>query len=145
MEKGRLTVWIAAVGTLLGSLALHGKGVLDVLSAAPTALQAWTQGTAAGVLTGVGALLLAVLAWLKERVSVEQCNQRVYLSPDGLAFIVALAACVGSQLFASRTPGDLFRAVFVGSIVGLLAPWVGKFLRRVFAKKPAKPLPEPKV
>lgn len=114
---------------------MHGRAVIDVLAAAPTALSAWTQGAAGGVLTFIGALVLGVLAWLKERMSVEECNRRIYLSPDMLALVVALGACVGQQLFSSRTAGDLFRAVFIGLIAGMLAPWIGRFLRRIFQKK----------
>jgi len=142
MDKSRLTVWIAAVGSLLGAVALHGKSVLDVLGSIPAALQAWTQGTAAGVLTFVGALVLSTLLWIKERRAVQECGSRLYLSPDWLAIIAAWAACMGSQWFVAGDAGSLFRAWFVGSIAGLLAPLLGRLLLRAFTKK-VKPLPPP--
>lgn len=143
MDKSRVSLWVTTIVALMAGIAGHGMAVLDVLAKAPAKLEAWSSGLALGIVTFFVSLVISTLFWLKERSVVEQCGKRLRLSPDGLAFLSSVAFCLFAQLFGNRSGNALFWAIAFGIVSGLLAPWAGRLLRRIFARKADKPLPPP--
>lgn len=142
MDKLRPSLWVTTLVALMAGIAGHGPALLDVLASVPRKLEAWSSGLALGVVTGFVSLAISTLFWLKERRVVQQCGKRVYLSPDGLAFLSSVAFCLFAQLFSNGSKQALFWAVAAGILSGLLAPWIGRLALAVFGKKD-KPLPAP--
>lgn len=136
-----------AIGSIASALAMHGKASIEALSAVPVLLQAWASGLPLGIWSFLLSLSLASLVWTTAIVKLPASpdGRRPHFSADTLALILALLVTVTQQWFAGVGKGQLLNAIWIGLIAGLLAPYLGRMARAMFAQKPAGPLPPPRV
>jgi len=147
MESKRtwLVTFATAIGTVVTALAMHGKGAIEALAGVPVLLQAWASGLPLGIWSFLLSLCLGTLVWLTAIVKLPPASdgRRPHFSADTIALLVALSVTETQQWFAGRGQGQLLSAMWIGLIAGLLAPYLGRALRALFASKPAAPLPPP--
>lgn len=137
-----------AIGTALSALAMNGKAAIEALAGVPLLLQAWASGLPLGIWSFLLSLMIATLVWSTAIVKLPPARdgRRPHFSADTLALILALAVTVTQQWFAGASVGQgkLLSAVWIGLIAGLLAPYIGRGARALFAPKADKPLPPPR-
>lgn len=139
-----------AIGTALSALAMNGKAAIEALAGVPLLLQAWASGLPLGIWSFLLSLMIATLVWSTAIVKLPPARdgRRPHFSADTLALILALLVTVTQQWFSGGAvlgQGKLLSAVWIGLIAGLLAPYIGRALRALFAQKPAAPLPPPRI
>ncbi|MDQ8050706.1 hypothetical protein [Luteibacter sp.] len=135
-----------AIGSIASALAMHGKASLEALAGVPVLLQAWASGLPLGIWSFLLSLALSTLVWSTAIVKLpaSRDGRQPHFSADTLALILALLVTVTQQWFAGHGQGQLLSALWIGLIAGLLAPYLGRAARALFAQKPAAPLPPPR-
>lgn len=149
MDSNR--TWLITAGTALASilsaLAMHGKAALGALAGVPALLQAWAAGLPLGIWSFLLSVSLGTLVWLTAiaKLPPARDGRRPHFSADTLCLILALLVTLTQQWFAGHGQGQLLSALWIGGIAGLLAPYLGRAARALFAPKAERPLPPPRV
>lgn len=149
MESKRtwLITLATAIGTVLSAVAMHGKDALAALAGVPSLLQAWASGLPLGIWSFLLSLMIATLVWSTAivKLPLSRDGRRPHFSADTLALLVALLVTMTQQYFDGVGHGKLLSALWIGLIAGLLAPYIGRGARALFAPKADKPLPPPRI
>lgn len=135
MDKRLQTVFGVGFGGLLALFALHGRALLDVLMAMPDVaaafaarmpLGAWSFLIALACAAGIYAFLLR---WLPSCGN----GHRPHFASESMAILTAMLAALVQQ--SSSSPTHLMRAVLLGLVAGLAAPWLVRGLEAVFGRR----------
>lgn len=128
-----ITTIAGAVVTVIGAIAVNGKGVADALAAFPKVLQAYSEGLPLGLTSSLLAFVLACLVWLtlRARLTIKSLGRdgRDFRA-DNFALATSLIVTIGQTVAAGRSDAyGLLTAGMMGMMTGLAAPWLMRGLR----------------
>lgn len=130
--KGLFGIGVAG---FIALFALHGKAFLDALAGFPTLVQAWASGLPLGLWSALLALSVAMGVWgyVLHWLPVSKCGKPPEFAASTSALLVALAVMLGQEWVGGRkSASGLLTALWMGAMVGFLAPWLGQGIRSLF-------------
>lgn len=139
MDRATIITVGTAIGTVLAALAMHGKAALEAVAGFPGLIQAFAAGLPFGLWSFLMALVLAVLVWAVaiRKLQCPTSPRAPHVSANTLAWAVALLVCMAQQWTQGESkPGAVLNAGLIGTIAGLLAPYIGSALRATFTRRP---------
>lgn len=120
-------------GGLVVLFAVNGKALFEALLGFPLLVQAWAAALPMGLWSSLLALCVAmgvctfVLHWLPPTKD----GRKPHFAAETMALVVAVMVTVGQAWQGSA--GEILTALWLGVAAGLLAPYLAKGLRSLFA------------
>lgn len=134
MNKSSIATVTAAIGVLAAVLALDWSRFMLALAGVPELIQRWSAGLPAGAWSALLGLILSMGTWgFCYAHPRAVCTHKPHSCADSFALLAGFVVVVSQQAMASRSPGALLTAMWIGATVGLAGMYLARLLWSVLS------------